>query len=827
MNDRSEQLFLRAAHCALLCLAVLTFPIAALADTMIESITIKWRDDALAQGATAMPDGLQTSLSRALRMDATAYGRTRDGAFVLRLPAPLELDVARAAINRVRATLPVIYANLNAPTEAAGRISAKSDDTTPPQPPVTKLIIKYRDPTISNLSVQNVFLGEPQLAHLSALAGQPVAHERAMAGGAFLVRLFQSVSFAEASALAARIEGDPSIEYADPDGRAFPNLVPNDAEYSLQWHYQSPPAEMGGVNLPPAWNITTGSSNIYVAVIDTGILPHHDLAGRYQGGYDMISEPTTANDGDPVSCTIQDDTCSRDADPTDAGDWITSAESGGYFGGCQVTNSSWHGSHVSGTIGALTNNATGVAGVNWVSKVIPVRVLGKCGGSFADIIDGITWAYGGNVPGVPNNPTPVRVMNMSLGGTSTCIASLQSAITGANAAGAVVSVSAGNGNVNAVNSTPANCNGVITVAAVGRSGQRASYSNYGAVVEIAAPGGSDGQGVLSTLNSGSTTANPAGYNYVYYQGTSMASPHVAGIASLLLSINPALTPAQVLATIQTTARAFPTGTIRNCTTTGTFICGAGIIDAGAAALAVQAALPSALVYKPIEPCRIMDTRSATVGSGVQGPIAGNSLKTLPGFITAGQNWGQYGGSAASDCGLTNPPGSSIRAVALVATILNPNFDAYLGIGDTNSLSSVLSNVALNFTSGQGLSTQYMVPQIASSNIYFAMPAGLSGQVIFDVVGYHVIADATALQCTSQASAPVSIGGSSSGGATSPACSPGYTLTGGSCDSAPATLKITQDKASGGNAAWFCAATNSAVSAANLTATATCCRAPGK
>ena len=777
-----------------------------------------------------MPDALQASLSRALRMDATQYGRTRDGAFLLRLPAPLELDVARAAINRVRATLPVVYANLNAPPELSGRVAAKSDDTTPPQPPVTKLIVKYRDPTISNLSVQKTTLGAAQLAQLSALAGRPVAYERAMSGGAFLVRMFQSVSFAEASLIAAQIEADPNIEYADPDGRAFPNLVPNDPNYSLQWHYQSPPTEMGGVNLPPAWNITTGSSNIFVAVIDTGILPHPDLAGRYLGGYDMISEPSAANDGDPPSCTTQGDTCGRDADPTDAGDWITAADaSTPFYAGCPISNSSWHGSHVSGTIAALTNNNSGVAGVNWVSKVIPVRVLGKCGGSFADIIDGITWAYGGSVPGVPNNPNPVRVMNMSLGGTSPCVSGLQAAITSANAAGAVVSVSAGNGNTNASSSTPANCNGVITVAAVGRNGQRASYSNYGATVEIAAPGGSDGQSVLSTLNSGTTTVNTLGYNYVYYQGTSMASPHVAGISSLLFSINPTFTPAQVLSTIQTTARAFPTGTGRDCTTTGTFICGAGIIDAGAAALAVQSALPApTLVYKPLEPCRIMDTRSATAGSGVQGPIAGNSLMTLPGFVTAGQNWGQYGGNAASDCGLTNPPGTSIRAVALVATILNPNFDAYLGIGDTNSLSSVLSNVALNFTSGQGLSTMYLVPQIAGNSIYFAMPAGLSAQVIFDVVGYHVVADATALECTSQASAPVSIGGTNgTGNATSPACSAGYTLTAGSCDSTSASMSLAQDKATGGNTTWFCAAINRGVSTANLTATAKCCRVPGK
>ena len=235
----------------------------------------------------------------------------------------------------------------------------------------------------------------------------------------------------------------------------------------------------------------------------------------------------------------------------------------------------------------------------------------------------------------------------------------------------------------------------------------------------------------------------------------------------------------------------------------------------------------ALVYKPLAPCRIMDTRSATAGSGVQGPIAGNVLKTLPGFITAGQNWGQYGGNAASDCGLTSPPGASINAVALVATILNPNFDAYLGISDVNDLSTVLSNVALNYTATQGLSTMYIVPQIASNQIYFAMPAGLSAQLIYDVVGYYAAEDTTALQCTTQASAPVAIAAAGSGTATTPACAAGYTLTSGSCDSTSFTLDLTQSKASGGNTTWLCAATNRGGSLANLTATANCCRVPGR
>ena len=221
----------------------------------------------------------------------------------------------------------------------------------------------------------------------------------------------------------------------------------------------------------------------------------------------------------------------------------------------------------------------------------------------------------------------------------------------------------------------------------------------------------------------------------------------------------------------------------------------------------------------------MDTRSATAGSGVQGPIAGNSLKLIPGFITAGSNWGTYGGNATGDCGLTNPPGASIKALATVITILNPNFDAYLGVGDANDLTTTLSTIALNYTHGQGLSTMYIVPQISTNFIYFAMPAGLSAQLIIDVVGYYVRTDATALQCTSASSAPATIGAGSSGSATSPSCAAGYALTSGNCHSDSTNLKLSADKASG--QAWACSANNSGGSPGNLTATVNCCQVPGK
>jgi hypothetical protein len=169
---------------------------------------------------------------------------------------------------------------------------------------------------------------------------------------------------------------------------------------------------------------------------------------------------------------------------------------------------------------------------------------------------------------------------------------------------------------------------------------------------------------------------------------------------------------------------------------------------------------------------------------------------------------------------------------MVVTLINPNFDAFLGVGDVNNLAATLSTVALNYTHGQGLSTMYIVPQIASNSIYFALPPGLSAHIIFDVVGYFVDSDATALQCTTQASAPTMVsGGESVGSATSPACDAGYTLMSGSCDNdafANATvMNLVSDKASSDNTTWFCSAINHGSFPAHLAATANCCQVPGR
>ncbi len=422
-----------------------------------------------------------------------------------------------------------------------------------------QLIIKYRKGTLGHLRAS---LQTMAAAH--AVVNQAGVQMRALRRNAFeahVMKLDRRLSADVLAVLARAIAAaDPDVEYAEPDRLLQVQLTPNDSRYLDQWHYYE---ATGGLNAPAAWDASTGSG-VVVAVIDTGYRPHADLAANLVGGYDMIIDTAVSNDGN-----------GRDSDASDPGDWITAGECGN---GNAAQNSSWHGTHVSGTIAAVTNNGSGVAGVAFGARVQPVRALGKCGGYTSDIADGIVWASGGTVGGLPANATPARVISMSLGGSGSCDTTTQSAINGARSRGTTIVVAAGNSNANAANYSPASCSGVITVAAVNRSGGRAYYSNFGAVVDVAAPGGdmrsAAANGVLSTLNTGTTT--PGADSYAYYQGTSMATPHVSGVVALMLNKNPALTPDQVESLLKSSARAFPA----TCSQ-----CGSGIVSASAAVAA--------------------------------------------------------------------------------------------------------------------------------------------------------------------------------------------------------------------------------------------------
>jgi serine protease len=477
-----------------------------------------------------------------------------------------------------------------------------------PNKPITqtdRLIVKYKDAIDTSKGAVPARALSAARQALIARAGQQVGATlralRATATGADVLQLSRNMSLAEAQALAAELKArDPDVEYAEPDRIMTALFVPNDPMYSQQWHYFD---AKGGLNLPSAWDKSTGAG-INVAVIDTGYRPHADLSGQILPGYDFINSAAIAGDGNGRDSDAQDN-----GDNTYAGQCGTGVPS-------QDEASSWHGTHVAGTIAAKTNNGVGVAGVAYGAKIVPARVLGKCGGYTSDIADAIVWASGGTVNGVPANANKARVLNLSLGGGGTCDTTTQNAINSARSRGAVVVVAAGNSNINAANSSPANCAGVITVAAVGRSGGKASYSNYGSNVDVAAPGGDSGAAILSTWNAGTST--PAGDNYGYMMGTSMATPHVAGVVALMLAKNPNLTPDEVEAKLKATARAFPAA----CSG-----CGTGIVDAAAAVNAVAATVAvAAPAQAEVESNNSISTANAVTVSGtvVNGTLYGTT-----------------------------------------------------------------------------------------------------------------------------------------------------------------------------------------------------------
>ena len=432
---------------------------------------------------------------------------------------------------------------------------------------VEGLIIKYAD-TGKAAERRAALLGTLERSQLES-ASIPIEFKRLMSNNAVVYRFPQAPTEAQAQQWMQALAAQDNVEYIELDRRVKPLFVPNDTLYASQWNLFS---DAGGVRAPDAWDITQGTSAGIVAILDSGILTHADIsASRVLTGYDFITDITTANDGD-----------GRDSDPTDPGDAVAANECDP-VNGSSAADSSWHGLNIASLISANTDNNAGMAGINHVSAVLPVRVLGKCGGLISDIVDGMRWAVGIPVPGVPNNPTPARVLNLSFGGVGACLNSEQSAIDDVVNAGAVVVAAAGNEAVDAQNNAPASCDKVVAVAATTISGSQASYSNFGQSVDISAPGGDVFNGILVAGNTGTGAAASDTYYSVF--GTSFAAAQVSGVFSLMFSANPQLTPDQAACALRESARAFPDG---SCTTT---TCGAGIVDAQATSLP-SACVPS-------------------------------------------------------------------------------------------------------------------------------------------------------------------------------------------------------------------------------------------
>lgn len=500
----------------------------------------------------------------------------------------------------------------------------------PAATPVTQMIVKLRNPDAAE---RVTGMAASRAARLSEVGGKAMASYRAMSGDASVLRLLQPLSVADAQALAQKLTQDPSVEWAAADlpVRRF-QATPPDANFAArQWNYLpantqfvsaslvTPAATVnfsatGGANAPLAWSITRGSAAVRVAVVDSGVvLSHPDLVANLLPGFDFVS--ADALSGAPYNAPlnfIANDGNGRDLDANDPGDWITQGDASTYptLCGTRVETSSWHGTSMTGLIASLWTSAnpnppgTSLAGLAPEVKIVPVRALGKCGGTTSDVIDGIRWAAGLTVPGAPPNANPARVINLSLGTTAgACSPAYQAAVNDVLAAGAIVVAASGNDGANAV-SQPANCTGVIGVTAHTINGDNATYANIGPEVAISAPGGgAPSRLALQPLDENATayyiwaasmfgattqdspfsaTDTRTGPATTGLTGTSPAAAQVSGAVALLLSVDPSLSAQQVRAYLTGTARPHPAGSYCLAEPTALNRCGSGLLDVGAA-----------------------------------------------------------------------------------------------------------------------------------------------------------------------------------------------------------------------------------------------------
>jgi serine protease len=531
----------------------------------------------------------------------------------------------------------------------------------PPEPGTDRILIKLRDSTVGPwVATTSAGAARDRIDALAVRRATPMRYVRTLYNGAHTVRLNHWAQGAELTALVGRLATDPDVEMVGPDRlKHAAGTVPNDPRYGAnngdpaaaltqQWYLMTPTATLvSAIDAERAWDLSRGAPAVPVAVVDTGVLFRHpDLGtvvngGKLLPGYDMVG-PDNAGTTTPYTFYVANDSNGRDADATDPGDWINTADltdpaTKPIFTGsgvpCPVSPSTWHGTLVSGVIGASTNDGIGIAGVGWDTRVVPVRALGKCAGYDSDILDGMAWAAGLPIefadPSTqstpPANPNPVKIINLSLGSPTACSSFYSSLISRLSAMNVVVVAAAGNSDgsngAGGAVSEPANCPGVIAVAALRNTGTKVAFSNFGAEVGISAPGGNCVNlqppclySIVSTDNTGTETANDAAMAYVdgnqpsvTYSGqtypgggvfgTSFAAPMVAGVIALMWAANPGLTAAQITSMLESSARPFPpAGTVPVCPasdpTTGECsctqsTCGAGMLDARSAVLAAM------------------------------------------------------------------------------------------------------------------------------------------------------------------------------------------------------------------------------------------------
>lgn len=429
-----------------------------------------------------------------------------------------------------------------------------------------------------------------------------VIPRRRMSGGAWVATLQGPSSADSTRRLFTNWQRRDLVEYAGIDAWVSTTTLPDDPLYDLQWQLGSTETSLAALNLPGAWDLTIGSSDVVVAIIDTGVrFDNQEITGRLLPGYDFVSGINDFRSRQRVPDTLNyiksHDGDGRDSDASDPGDGVDASLSHTMQEEdltCPQQESTWHGTAMASLVAANGNDGYGMTGVDWSARILPVRAIGKCGGRRSDLLDAIRWSAGVSDPVLPHNPTPARIINLSLGIDDACTGADQQAIDDAVANGAIIVAAVGNlgRDLDQAPSSPTHCNNVLGVTAVDSYGYRASYSSFGLDADVAAPGGEGPEGdnrpILIATNDGYLDPVP-GDSHRYTTGTSVASPLVAGVISLMLSVNPQLSNAEIRALLKDSSRAFPNAKNHNVESTNApctkQTCGSGLVDANAAVMA--------------------------------------------------------------------------------------------------------------------------------------------------------------------------------------------------------------------------------------------------
>ena len=613
-----------------------------------------------------------------------------------------------AVLLRWRAALCLLMLMTGTPGSAAEVNPVRTHPHGAPAAAAQQLIIKLRAGAAAAVTPVQPGGARERVAALATRTGVRLVGHRPITTLIHAVQVEAAAGEAAAVTL-ARVRADPQVEYAVPDERRYIHAAPNDPLYTQQWYLQTSAATPSAVDALAAWSMTTGSATLVIADIDTGVRPDHpDLAGRLLPGYCFISDSFVANGG---ACP--------GAGADDPGDWITSADISGHSSECgkaTASPSSWHGTRVAGILGAATNNAVGVAGLTWGPQILPVRALGKCGGLDSDIISAMLWAGGIAVSGAPTNPNPAKIINMSLGGTGSCLPSYIEAIGQLAAAGVLVVASAGNegGPVDA----PANCPGVAGVAGLRQAGTKVGYSSLGPEILLGAPAGNCGNGfttaespcvyaITTTTNlSAMSPATPDASDYTglyycdattgsyagcsiatgqyrdYNIGTSFSAPLVSGIAALMSTVNSKLNSCQLIARVKEGSLPYPQASLDATTqpamchvpasasdvqntecicTRDDKTCGAGMANAPGALTAALRPIAAVAV-----PGSVAAGQSVTLDGSGSGAANGHTVSSYQWSPVSGGLMLSITGGATSAASIT-APSCGVATVALTVT----------------------------------------------------------------------------------------------------------------------------------------------------------------